>query len=134
MKKRHLQKNTDHIPDGFTLVEAIISLLVLAIMIAGLFACLTFIAGSAQRATYETQGNMRVIKTLELLEQYPYNMVTTNYFPIEYVTDNGELVYAITTTIVEVSSPTIHKNITIDHTWKDGGIQRHTRYYSIKPE
>jgi len=134
MKKIYFKRTLQNIPDGFTLVEAMVSLLVLAIMIAGLFACLTFIAGSAQRATYETQGNMRVVKTLELLEQYPYNMVTTDYFPIEYVTDNGELAYAITTTIAEVTSPTIHKNITIDYTWKDGGITRHSRYYSIKPE
>ena len=111
-----------------------VSLLVLAIMITGLFACLSFIAGSAQRATYETEGNMRVVKALELIEQYPYNMVTVGYFPVECVTDNGDLVYAITTTITEVTSPTIHKNITIDYTWKDGGITRHSRYYSIKPE
>lgn len=103
-------------------------------MIAGLFACLSFITGSAQRATCETQGNMRVVKTLELIEQYPYNMVTAGYFPVECVTANGDLVYAITTTIAEVTSPTIHKKITIDHTWKDGGIMRHSRYYSIKPE
>jgi len=134
MKKLYFKRTLQNIPSGFTLVEAMVSLLVLAIMIAGLFACLSFIAGSAQRATYETEGNMRVVKALELLEQYPYNMVTTDYFPIEYVTDNGELVYAITTTISEVTSPTIHKKITIDYTWKDGGITRHTRYYSIKPE
>ncbi len=134
MKKEYFKRTLQNNPDGFTLVEAIVSLLVLAIMIAGLFACLSFIAGSAQRATYETEGNMRVVKTLELIEQYPYNMVTTNYFPIEHVTDNGELVYAITTTIAEVTSPTIHKNITVDYTWKEGGITRHSRYYSIKPE
>ena len=134
MKKIPFQKKSRNISGGFTLVEAIVSLLILAIMIAVLFACLSFIAGSAQRATYETQGNMRVVKTLELLEQYPYNMVTTEYFPVECVTDNGNLVYAITTTIAEVTSPTIHKNIIIDYTWKDGGITRHSRYYSVKPE
>ena len=112
-----------------------VSLLVLAIMITGLFACLSFVAGTAKRATSETEGNMRAVKTLELVEQYPYNMVITNYFPIQYVTgSNGELVYALTTTITEASSPSIHKNITVDYTWKEGGITRHTRYYSIKTE
>ena len=104
-------------------------------MIIGLFACLSFVAGSAQRATFETEGNMRVVKVFELIEQYPYSMVTAGYFPIEYITGNdGSLVYAMTTSIVEVTSPTVHKNITVDYTWKEGGIRRHTRYYSIKPQ
>jgi len=135
MKNLIFKKTLLNIHRGFTFIEVMVSLLVLTIMIIGLFACLTFIAGSAQRATFETEGNMRVINVFELMEQYSYNMVTTNYFPIEYITgSDGSLVYAMTTSIVEVTSPTVHKNITIDYTWKEGGIQRHTRYFSIKPE
>jgi len=125
---------TKKVPAGFTFVEAMVSMLVLAIMISGLFTCLSFISGSARRATYETEGNMRVVKTLELLNQYPYEMITTDYFPIETLTANGVLAYAITTTITSVTLPTTHKNITVDYTWKDGGIMRHSRYYYIKPE
>jgi len=135
MKSLIFKRTLLNIHRGFTFVEVMVSLLVLTVMIIVLFACLTFIAGSAQRATSETEGNMRVVNVFELIEQYPYNMVTTNYFPTEYITDSdGSLVYAITTTIVEATSPTVHKNITVDYTWKEGGIQRHTRYYSIKPE
>jgi len=121
--------------NGFTFVEAIVSLLVLAILVSGLFLCLTFSAGSAARAKEETAGNMRVIKTIEQIIHYPYEMVTTNYFPVEYVTGNdGSLVYALTTTITEVTLPTIHKNIIIDHTWKEDKVIKQKRYYYIKPK
>ena len=120
---------------GFTFIEAIVSLLVLAILTIGLFTSLSFVSGSAQRAKKETEGNMRVVKIIELINQYPYKMVVTNYFPVEYVTDNsGTLIYALTTTISEVSSPTLHKNIWIDHTWREGDVQKHKRYYYVKPE
>jgi len=110
-------------------------MLVLALLVGSLFTCLTFVANAARRATTETEGNMHVVKALELLSEYSYSMVETNYFPIEYVEDgNGNLVYAITTTITEVSSPTLHKKVTIDYTWREGGVERHTRYYYVKPE
>jgi len=122
-------------PGGFTFVETIISMLVLAILVSILYAGLIFVTGTAKRSTNETVGNMRVVKTLELISNYSYDMTSTNYFPVEYITDNnGDLVYAITTTMSEVSSPSVHKNITVDYTWKEGGIQRHTRYYFVKPE
>jgi len=110
-------------------------MLVLAILVSVLYAGLIFVTGTAKRSTNETVGNMRVVKTLELISNYSYDMTSTNYFPVEYITDNnGDLVYAITTTMSEVSSPSVHKNITVDYTWKEGGIQRHTRYYFVKPE
>ena len=121
--------------NGFTFVEVIISILILAIFVGGLFTCLTFVASSARRATTETEGNMRAVKKLELLSEYPYGMVSTNFFPVEYVEDAyGNLVYAITTTVSTVAFPTPHKNVIIDYTWREGKVDRHTRYYFVKPE
>ncbi len=135
MKKANLKTAIKKIPAGFTFTEAMVSMLVLALLVGSLFTCLTFVSNAARRATTETEGNMRAIKTLELLSDYSYSMVETNYFPTEYVKDNlGNLVYAITTTITEVSSPTIHKKVTIDYTWCEGGVERHSRYYYVKPD
>jgi len=94
-----------------------------------------FVASSARRATTETEGNMRAIKKLELLSEYPYGMVTTNFFPVERVEDSeGNLVYEIITTISADTVPTHHKKVTIDYTWCEGAINRQIRYYFIKPE
>ena len=121
--------------NGFTFIEVIISMLMLAIFVGGLFTCLSFVASTARRATTETEGNMRAIKKLELLSEYPYGMVITNFFPVEYVEDvAGNFVYAITTTISTVAVPTPHKKVTIDYTWCEGKVNRHTRYYFVKPE
>ena len=126
---------TKNVPSGFTFVEAIISMLILAIVVGGLFTCLMFVAGSARRSATETEGNMHAIKALELLSEYPYDMIITNYFPTEYVEDTyGYLIYAITTTITEVHAPTLHKTVTIDYTWREGGVARYTKYYFVKPE
>ena len=134
MKEQKIKLNKIGVA-GFTFIEAIVSMLILGILVGALFTCLTFVGKSARNATNEAEGNMKVVKALELIYDYPYNMITTNYFPTIYLDDsNGELVYAITTTVTEASIPTVHKKITIDYTWREGGIDRHTRYYFVKPE
>ena len=118
---------------GFTLVEVMVAMLIFAILTTGFFAILSFSANTARRATNESEGNGNVVNELEKIASYPYINVTASKFSVQYITDvNGDLIYALTTTITEVSSPVYHKNIVIDYTWSDGKVDRHTRYYYVK--
>ena len=118
-----------------TLVEIMVSMLIVVISVSALYSALSFVSKTAKRSTEETEGNMQAIRVLELLSDASYDMTTTNNFPIEYLTDTeGELIYALTTSIYEVTSPDLHKQITLDYTWREGVLYRHTRYYLIKTD
>ena len=120
---------------GMTLVELIISMLIVVISVITIFTTLSFVSRSAKRSSDETAGNMHAVRVLELITDSPYDMVTTNNFPVEYLVDTeGELIYALTTSVYEVTSPDLHKQITIDYTWCEGKLQRHTRYHILKSD
>lgn len=120
---------------GMTLVEMIISMLIVVISVTTIFTALSFVSRTAKRSSDETVGNMQAVRVLELITDASYDMVTSNNFPVEYVTDTeGELVYALTTSVYEVTSPDLHKQVIVDYTWREGTLQRHTRYYILKSD
>ncbi len=120
---------------GITLVEMVISMLIIVASVTTIYATLGFVSRTAKRSADEAAGNMQAVRVLELITDAPYNMVTTNNFPIEYEVDaSGELVYALTTSVQEVTSPDLHKRVTIDYTWREDTLQRHTRYYILKSD
>ncbi len=120
---------------GITLVEMVISMLIIVASVTTIYATLGFVSRTAKRSADEAAGNMQAVRVLELITDAPYNMVTTNNFPIEYEVDaSGELVYALTTSVQEVTSPDLHKQVTIDYTWREDTLQRHTRYYILKSD
>jgi len=113
----------------------IISMLIVVVSVTTIFTALSFVSSTAKRSSDETVGNMQAVRVLELITDASYDMVTSNNFPVEYVTDTeGELVYALTTSVYEVTSPDLHKQVTVDYTWREGTLQRHTRYHLLKSD
>ncbi|NLF39140.1 hypothetical protein GX586_06830 [bacterium] len=123
-------------PRGITLAEAIFSGAILSITIIGLFQTLNFGYGVAVKAAEETTCEARCVRQLEDMDALSYEEVTQARFPPQCVvnTQGTEtvVVWAMTTTVVEVMSPAMHKRININATWRKGAQQRSARYVFLK--
>ena len=123
-------------PRGVSLIEAVISTAILALCVATLFQGLNFGYYSSLRATRITESLARVTKRLEDINYIPYDSVTSNMFPVEYVCSTSgtaiALVYAMTTSVRTVLLPIEYKVVTIDYAWRVRDSQRAARYFTIK--
>ena len=123
-------------PRGVSLIEAVISTAILALCVATLFQGLNFGYYSSLRATRATESLARVTKRLEDINYIAYDSVTSNMFPVEYVSStNGAsitLVYMMATSVRTVLLPIEYKVVTIDYAWRVRDSQRATRYFTIK--
>jgi hypothetical protein len=119
-----------------SLIEAVISTAIIALTTASIFTGLSFGYYSSLRATCATEGVARVTRVLEDVAYIPYEALTTNQFPVQYVlTTNGtsiSLAYALTTSIATVTAPIEYKTVRIDYTWRFRDHQRSVRYFTIK--
>jgi len=123
-------------PRGVSLIEAVISTAILALCVATIFQGLHMGYYSSLRATRATECLARVTKRLEDIDYLPYDSVTSNMFPVEYVCSTSgtsiALVYAMTTTVRAVLLPIEYKVITLDLTWRVRDSQRAARYFTLK--
>ncbi|MCX7005028.1 MAG: hypothetical protein NTV22_17370 [bacterium] len=123
-------------PRGVSLIEAVISTAILALCVATIFQGLNFGYYSSLRATRVTESLARVTKRLEDINYIPYDSVTSNMFPVEYVCSTSAtaiaLVYAMTTSVRTVLLPIEYKVVTIDYAWRVRDSQRAARYFTIK--
>jgi hypothetical protein len=123
-------------PRGVSLIEAVISATILALCVATIFQGMHMGYYSALRSTRTTESLARVTKRFEDINYVPYDSVTTNRYPVEYVTSTSStaitLVYAITTSVRTVLLPIEYKVITIDAAWRVRDNQRAARYFTIR--
>jgi len=123
-------------PRGVSLVEGVVAAALLGLCAAAIISALSFSHFTALRATRMTEALARATDVLEDIAAVPYTLVTTNTYPVKYVTlTNGSavtLVYAMTTTVTEVSSPLLHKRVYLDYTWRVGSSVQHKRFFALK--
>ncbi len=121
---------------GITLTESVMCTLILAISVISVIHGLTFGYGLAKKATRETLTSLRASQRLEEILLTPYDQITTARYPVEYVTTTQKtdvaLVWAMTTTVVEVTVPSRYKLVTVYCTWGEGGGRRHTSYAFVR--
>ncbi|GEM_PF-1752887 len=123
-------------PRGVSLIEAVISTAILALCVATVFQGLHFGYYCSLRATRATESLARVTKRLEDINYIPYDSVTSNIYPVEYVCSTSgtaiALVYAMTTSVRTVLLPIEYKVITVDFAWRVRDNQRAARYFTIR--
>ena len=124
-------------PRGITLIEAMISTVILGLCVATILQGLIFGYYTSLRATRATESLARVTKRLEEINCIPYPSVSSNTYPVEYVSSTGSasiitLVYAMTTSVRTVLQPIEYKVITIDFTWQVRDSKRYVRYFAIR--
>lgn len=123
-------------PRGVTLMEGVIASALLGLTIVALVSALAWAHLATLRATRMSEAVARVTSVMEDIAAVPYALVNTNTYPVQYVTQtNGSMVileYTMTTTVVEVSTPLLHKRVFIDYTWRAGNSTRHQRFCAIK--
>ncbi len=120
---------------GFTLLEAVMCTVILALAVTGILQGLNMGLRLARRASCATTTNHRATKKLEEVMSQPYGSVPVGVV-VEYsaITQATGIVldWAITTTVTEITSPVRYKNVTIDATWRKDGLQRHVQYWLMK--
>lgn len=123
-------------PRGVTLMEGVIASALLGLTIVALLGALAWAHFATLRATRMSEAMARVTSVMEDIAAVPYALVTTNTYPVQYVTQtNGSVVtlqYAMTTTVVETSTPLRHKRVYVDYTWRVGNTTRQQRFFAIK--
>lgn len=136
--KRHLPEQKNQ-PRGITLLETVISIMLLAIAVIGIIQGFNFGYSTSIRSREETEAELAAVQRLEEIMAMPYSQLDSSTFPTEYLTVtqlvNGayevSLSWAMTTTVVQSTSPE-YKQINIYCTWRHNNIQRHVDYVTIK--
>lgn len=119
-------------PHGLTLVEAMISTVIFVTAALTVYHGMTHGYFVSKKSRAEAEGVLRVARQLEDIQLTAYNLISTNLYPIEYVTDSDGLVYAMTTNVERTFYPYEHKKISIDYTWRLQNGHKHTKYFYIK--
>lgn len=121
---------------GFTVAEGAVACALIALTILTLFSALQFAHFVTTRASQMNDAVTRVTHILEDIAAVPYALVTTNTYPVQLQTlTNGSsisLVYSMTTSVHEVSTPLLHKRVYIDYYWRVGNQTQYRRFFSVK--
>ena len=126
-------------PRGITLLEALISITILALAVIGIIQGMSMGYRFALRSRAAAEAEMRAMGRMEDIMAMPYDDLDTSTYPVEYATETQtvsgvesvQVVYAMTTTITRLTSPEC-KYINLSVTWGRAGIERNNTYFMIK--
>jgi len=136
--KSYLKKRRN-LTRGITLLETVISMMLLAIAIVGIIQGFNMGYSTSLRSVEETEASLAAVQRLEEIMAMPYSQLDSNTFSPEYLTltqlVNGtysvSLSWSMTTTVTQSTSPE-YKQINLECSWSHNGIQRYVDYVTIK--
>ena len=136
---KQYQTKRQKLTRGITLLETLISMLLLAIAIIGIIQGFNMGYSTSLRSVEETEAQLTAVQRLEEIMAMPYSQLESNTFAPEYITvtqlvnglENVSLSWSMTTTVTTITSPE-HKQVKLECTWRHHGIQRYVDYTTIK--
>lgn len=118
---------------GFTVVEAVVAMLVLLLLVGGLFAAFSFGFSTIKLSQEDERASQILLQKLETLRVYNWTNIINGYFPTNFTVDystNGGVQYdgAIAISPVpgaaESYSNTL-RQVTVSLSWVSTGVPRY---------
>jgi Tfp pilus assembly protein PilV len=117
---------------GQTLVEVLVSMLVLMMVVVGLFGAFSFGFSTIKISQEDVRASQILLQKLETLRIYDWSKITNAYFPTNFIVNystNGGVVYDGAIAINPVPAAESYSNslrqVTVSLSWVSTGVPRH---------
>jgi Tfp pilus assembly protein PilV len=117
---------------GQTLVEVLVSMLVLMMVVVGLFGAFSFGFSTIKISQEDVRASQILLQKLETLRIYDWSKITNAYFPTNFIVNystNGGVVYDGVIAINPVPAAESYSNslrqVTVSLSWVSTGVPRH---------
>ncbi len=117
---------------GHTLVEVLVSMLLLMMVVVGLFGAFSFGFSSIKISQEDVRASQILLQKLETLRIYDWSKITNSYFPTNFTVNystNGGVIYNGAIKIDPVPAAESYSNslrqVTVSLSWVSTGVPRY---------